>query len=51
MNYTMDELTIDECRKLNTLGFITITGNGHVAAVVEEDKVEEYEESRCEHGF
>ena len=48
---TMDELTIDELRRLNTLGFVAITGNGHLAAVVEADKVEEYEELRCKHGY
>ena len=48
---TMDELTIDELRRLNTLGFVAITGNGHLAAVVEADKVEEYEEERTKHGY
>ena len=48
---SMDELTIEELQRLYVLGFIAITGNGHLAAVVEADKADEYEESRCEHGY
>ena len=47
----MDELTVDELMRLNSLGFIAITGNGHVTAIVEEDKAEDAERARVEHGF
>lgn len=49
--HTMDNLTIEEMERLNTLGFIAITGNGHLVAVIEEEKAEEYEISRCENGY
>jgi hypothetical protein len=47
----MDTLTVDELRRLNTLGFVAICSNGHVIAVVEEDKAEEKEKERTEHGY
>ena len=51
MSSTLDELTIDELMKLNSLGFVVITGNGHVAAVCEEDQAERFEKERTEHGY
>lgn len=48
---TMNDLTVDEIQRLNALGFIAITGNGHVVAVVEEDKAERYEQERAAHGY
>ena len=48
---SMDELTIDEIQRLNALGFIAITGNGHVVAVVEEDKADRFEQERTAHGY
>jgi len=51
MSSTLDELIIDELMKLNSLGFVVITGNGHIAAVCEEDQAERFEKERTEHGY
>lgn len=51
MSTAMDEMTIEELERLHILGFVAITGNGHLAAVVEADKVDEYEEERTRHGY
>jgi hypothetical protein len=48
---SMDELTIDELQRLYVLGFIAITGNGHVVAVVEEDKADRFEQERVRYGY
>ena len=48
---SMDELTIEELQRLYVLGFVAITGNGHVVAVVEEDKVDRFEQERTKHGY
>ena len=48
---SMDELTIEEIRRLNVLGYIAITGNGHVTAVVEEDRADKAELERCVNGY
>jgi len=51
MSTSLDELTINEMERLATLGFILIAGNGHVAAVIEEDKAERFEKERSEKGY
>ena len=46
----MDNLTVGELERLYTMGFITVTGNGHVAAVVTEEKVDKVDQERSQHG-
>ncbi len=46
----MDCLTLVELMKLYSMGFIVVTGNGHVAAVVEEEKVDRIDQERSRHG-
>ena len=46
----MDDLTLGELMNLSSMGFIVVTGNGHVAAVVEEEKVDRIDQERSRHG-
>ena len=46
----MDNLTVGELERLYTMGMITVTGNGHVAAVVIEEKVDKVDQERSQHG-
>lgn len=50
---TMDNMTIEELINLNALGYICITGNGHLVAIVPniEANCEMWEKRRCEHGY
>ncbi|MBP5332399.1 MAG: hypothetical protein J6Y89_11170 [Lachnospiraceae bacterium] len=51
MSLAMDEITLEELQRLHILGFVAITGNGHLAAVVEEDKAERIEQERAKYGY
>lgn len=51
MSLAMDEMTIEELTRLYVLGFVAIIGNGHLAAVVESNKADDYEQERCKHGY
>ncbi len=44
--HALDDMTIEEIVRLHVLGFDLISGDGHAFAVVESDKVEEYENLR-----
>ena len=46
----MDSLTIGELERLYTMGLVSVTGNGHLAAVVVEEKVDQIDQERSRHG-
>ena len=47
----MDGIKIAEMLALNTEGFVAITGNGHIIAIVEERDTERAEERRMLYGY
>lgn len=49
----MDNMTVFEARMLAVEGFRTVIGNGHLFAVVEDDKehTEKWEALRVENGY
>lgn len=48
---TMNEITFAEMDKLMTLGYVAITGNGQLVAIVPKERAKEFEELRCANGY